>query len=146
MIGIAWDLPEALCVWVFSGPENADADFEKYLASIRRFDESCKGRELPAGILVAEAGNPPPNAAWRRRIAEETRRFSSRPLFAMVSSSMLMRGVVTAINWIRLPAYDFASFDSFDAAVRWIENAARAQARHRLEKLLAEAREQLGAA
>jgi hypothetical protein len=145
VLGLAWDLPEALCVWVFSGPVNSDADFERYLASIKRLDESCKGREFPAGILVSDAGNPPPNAAWRRRIAEETRRFTSRPLFALVSTSVIVRGVVTAINWIRPPSYDFASFDTFDAAVAWVESR-RGRKVAIASKLLAEARTSLDGA
>jgi hypothetical protein len=144
VLGLAWDLPEALIVWVFSGPVNSDADFEKYLASIRRLDAACKGRDLPAGILVAEPGNPPPNAAWRLRMAEETRRLESRPLFALVSRSLLIRGVVTAINWIRPPAYDFAAFDAFDAAVAWIESR-RGRKITIAKKLLAEARAEIGA-
>jgi hypothetical protein len=91
---------------------------------------------------VAEPGNPPPNAAQRRRIAEETKRFHTRPLFALVSTSMLMRGVVTAINWIRPPAYEFATFDSFNAAVAWVESH-RGRKVATATKLLAEARASL---
>jgi hypothetical protein len=139
VISIAFDLPEALCVWVSTGSSNSDADFERYLASIKSFDAACRGRDLPAGILIIDAGNPPPNAAWRRRIADETKSLVSRPLFAMVSTSIFQRGAITAINWIRPPPYEFATFDTFEAAVRWIEER-RTRKVTVAEKLLAEAR------
>ena len=145
MLGLATDLPEALCVWVFTGPHNSDADFEQYLASIRRLDEACRGRELPAGILVADPGNPPPNATWRRRIADETRSLATRPLFAMVTTSLVLRGVVTAINWIRPPPYEFATFERFDDALAWVE-ARRGRKLAIGQRLLAEARASVGAA
>ncbi len=60
----------------------------------------------------------------------------------MVSGSLLVRGVVTAINWIRPPAYDFSCFDSFEGAVMWVEER-RGRKIAIASKLLAEARAQL---
>jgi hypothetical protein len=143
VIGGAFDLPEAICVWVSTGPVNTDADFERYLAAIKSFDAACRGRRLPAGILVIDPGNPPPNATWRRRIAEETKDLVSNPLFAMVTTSILQRGAITAINWIRPPPYEISVFETFEAALRWVEERRGAKVTVGA-RLLAEARTAAG--
>ena len=140
MFSQAWDPVDALVVWLFSHEENSDDDYERYIRCIHEMDARGADRELPAAILVVDPGQPAPNAAWRRRIAEASATMKSKALFAVVSESAVVRGVVTAINWIRPPPYEHAVERSFDDAVAWIERR-RGRALHNPRKLLAEARE-----
>jgi hypothetical protein len=118
----AFDLPYGVVVWLFSGTTNGDDDFERYIEEIKTLDSRSAGRENPAAILVVDKGNPVPDARWRRRIAEESAVLVSRkPLFAVVSDSRVVRGVVTAINWIRPPPYEWSVHERFEDAVRWVE-------------------------
>lgn len=141
----AADVRLGLAVWVFSGPTNTDADFEAYLASIARLDLAMLGAGVkhPAVIQVVDEGNQIPNSHWRRRIAEATRVLHCRPLFALVTTSTLVRGVATAINWIRPPRYEVVAWATFDQAVSWVERRRGHSAR--LHALLAEARASPGA-
>lgn len=58
---------------------------------------------------------------WRKRIAEATKCVGEGMLFALVSESTLVRGVLTAMNWIRRPLYEFSTFSTFEEAVKWVE-------------------------
>src|SRR5258708_38160222 len=78
------------------------------------------GRDHPAAILMADPDNPLPNAGWRRKIAEASTTLKSRPVFVMVSTSLVARGVVTAINWLRPPPYEHAVYRAFDEAGEWV--------------------------
>ena len=140
MFSEASDVRLGLAVWLFSGSRNSDADYEGYVASIARLDAATLATDLkhPAGVLVVDDGNPIPNSHWRKRIADVSTTMHGRPLFALVSTSTLVRGVATAINWIRPPPYEASALATFDEAVAWI--AQRHAHATRLYALLAEAR------
>lgn len=72
-------------------------------------------------IHFVDRENPMPNAKWRERMAQASSSLRSRPLIAFASESPIVRGVVTAVNWLRPPAYDFTVTGTFDDAVRWVE-------------------------
>jgi hypothetical protein len=144
MFTSAFDPAHGAVLWLFSGGENTDEDFERYLESVRRLAQRVEGRDAPAAIQIVDGDNPPPSAKWRKRIAEETADMGEGALFALVSPSPLVRGVVTAINWFRQPSYEVRTFSSFGDAVAWIEQR-RGRRISAFETLLAEAREQAGA-
>ena len=75
----------------------------------------------PAGILVIDPGNPAPNAAWRRRIADASAALPDTSLFALVTRAVSARGALTAIHWMRPPRYEFTTHETFASAVRWVE-------------------------
>jgi len=116
----ARDDHDACVVWLFTGPTNNDADFEKYCDAIVQLDAAFAGKTA-AAILVVDAGNPPPSSPWRKKIADVSATLRSKPTFAMVSASPLMRGVVIAINWLRPAAYPFTVVSTFDDARAWTE-------------------------
>lgn len=140
MFTSAFDLAHGAAVWLFTGSHNSDEDFERYLTTIRRMADRVEGRDAPAAIQVVDGGNPPPGAKWRKRIAEETENLGAGALFALVSPSPLVRGVVTAINWFRTPPYEVRTFSQFADAVAWIEER-RGRRIPAFQQLLAEARE-----
>jgi hypothetical protein len=121
MFTSTFDLTHGAAVWLFSGSHNTDEDFERYVATVRSLAERLDGRTAPAAIQVVDPDNPPPNAKWRKRIAEETADLGDGALFALVSPSPMVRGVVTAVNWFRAPPYEVRTFSTFEEAVAWIE-------------------------
>ena len=117
---IAHDLDVGVAVWLFTGPANSEDDYRRYLETILALD-AARADEDAAGLVVADPGNPPPPSVWRRKIADATRTIQSRTAFALVSSSPVMRGVMTAINWLRPPPYRSRACASVDDATAWLE-------------------------
>lgn len=140
MFTSAYDLAHGAAVWLLSGDHNTDEDYESYLRSVHRLLDKVQGRDKPAAILVVDAGNPPPSATWRKRIAEETEGIGEGALYAIVSPSRVVRSTVTAINWFRPAPYEVKTFAHFEDAVAWIEER-RGQRVPAFRQLLAEARD-----
>lgn len=96
-----------LLVGRFAGTTNSDDDFERYIASTIEGERRSATLGLAIGVLIVERGNPMPNAAWRRRIADETGKTPMKAaMFILCTEDPLIRGVLTAINWIRRPKYE----------------------------------------
>lgn len=133
-----------VCVWVFAGATNTDDDFQRYIDSFVKADEI--GALLPfkaCGLLFVSPENPMPNAKWRKRMAEASMTLKSKPVLAFVSSSPIMRGVVTAVNWFRPPPFEFEILPTFEAGQAWLEEKRQARL-PRLLELYGECRKELG--
>jgi hypothetical protein len=105
-------------LWLFTGSSNTDDDYGRYVASFAIADEACmRGPQPGIGILVVDDGNPVPNAAWRKKMAEASTTLKSNPIVILAAASSVMRGIATAINWIRPPPYEFFATSTFDEAV-----------------------------
>lgn len=101
------DVEHGLAVGCFFGRTNDDADYERYIESVREADRRCRPDTARIFVLVVERNSPPPSAKWRQRIAVETADVrTDNALFILCAESALIRGVVTAINWIRPPKYE----------------------------------------
>lgn len=112
------DRRRGIVVWLFTGKINSDDDYARYVASFAIADEACIAGPQPGiGILVVDDDSPVPNAAWRKRMAEASASLKSKPIVLLASSSSVIRGVATAINWIRPPPYDFVTASTFEEAV-----------------------------
>lgn len=134
------DKRRGLMVWLFTGSTNTDDDFARYVASFAIADEACTHGPQPGiGVLVVDDGNPVPNAAWRRRMAEASTKLKSNPIVILATSSSLVRGIATAINWIRPPPYEFFATATFDEAAA-IAQKRRGEPLTALHVLLDEAR------
>ena len=135
---IASDIDERVLVWLFTGPDNSDADYEAYCESILQFDRVAAGKD-GAAVLIADPGNPTRGSAWRKKIADVSTSLKSKPAFVMVSSSPLLRGVMTAINWIRPPSYPCKAVATLDDAEAWLTSTLK-HPLPTLRKLVAEVR------
>lgn len=127
----------------FHGPSNTDDDMQRYIDDLLRADRAFEGREPAILMMYVERENPPPNAAWRAKIAHATATPRTKPLFVLAAESALIRGVVTAINWIRKPVYPVAVVATADEAYARCEAhlpGSAARARTLLEELRAGAR------
>lgn len=116
------DEEHGLVVWIFTGPSNTEADYQTYCDSIERLTQlSISGWRI--GILIVDAGNPMPNARWRREIARVSTHVPGESAFILVGSP-LARGVATAVNWLRPPTYLLRTASSFEDAVKVAEELA----------------------
>ena len=118
----AFDEERGFVVWLLTGTTNSDEDYQRYVDSIVRLDRVAAGKHRPVAMLVVEAGNPAPGPTWRRRIAAASTSLVSQPVFVLVTTSTLVRGVLTAINWLRPPSYPFAARATFEEGLRWVED------------------------
>ena len=108
-------------VWYFSGRENTDDDYARYVSSFAEADALGVKHPKPVGLLYVDAHNPLPDAAWRKRMAEASAHLRSRPILAFCSPSPLVRGIVTAVNWLRPPPYEFTTVSSVEDGVAWLQ-------------------------
>ena len=93
MVGVHSPFPKAV----------EDDDFGQLCTSITKQQSLALFQPELIFILDIQPDCPMPNAIWRRRFAE-TRERLRRPLhFRLVSQSPIIRGVVTAVNWLKPP-------------------------------------------
>ncbi len=143
MIAYKLDPRSATAVWYFHGPTNSDADFERYVASIRELESVITPTTAGTGLMLVERENPVPNATWRRRIAEASANVGVGCMYALVCESIAVRGVATAINWLRPPKYEFRAFAALDEAYGWL-GGRRAESIAFLQATMAELRAEAG--
>jgi hypothetical protein len=94
---------------------------------IGRLDRQGKAQSKPvAFVLVVDPKSPMPDAQWRRRFAEQRKAMVAPFVFiAVVVSSTVARGVMTAMNWLAPdpPHVRSVNHATFDEAARSIELA-----------------------
>lgn len=135
------DRRRALSVWLFTGATNSDDDYAQYVASFAVSDEAARlAPQRGIGVLLVDEGNPVPNAAWRKRIADASTSLKSNPVVILASSSSVVRGIATAINWIRPPPYELRVASTFDEAVTIAQKERGGEPLTALRVLLDEAR------
>lgn len=143
MYGSRIDAPQGLLIGLFSGADNTDEDYQRYVESILEADRQALPGTAKIAALLVDRGNPPPNARWRKRIAEATASVRTEgALFALCAESPIIRGVATAIHWIRPPTYAvriLATSDAFLKLVGERRAAAVPIAKRMIDELRAEA-------
>ncbi len=144
MYARAYDPAFAVLVSLFGGPTNTEQDYARFIEAVKEVDRRAFEAKIarPVAITVVDPGNPLPDAGTRKRIAEGTARLLTRPAYCLVSENPLVRGVLTAVHWVRPPAYDFATVASWSDALRWVAEA-RAAALPSAKTLYEEARAEL---
>lgn len=87
---------------VFSGADITGEHYGQSLVEMNRVDQAAAKRGVPfVYVVVVDKDVPRPPAVWRKRFSDANFGVKSeRFYFAMVTTSMLMRGVFTAINWV----------------------------------------------
>lgn len=120
MLTIRTDTERSVAVWIFSGTTNTEEDYATYVESIRGLVHLVEQNGGGVGLLFAEARNPPPNAVWRRRIAEASAHFAPGCFFILVSESLVIRSIATAINWLRPPTYKLTTAATIEEGLAWL--------------------------
>src|SRR5688572_2883354 len=125
MYAYATDKVAGAMVGVLSRPFNEDVDFQRLLDSIAKHQgDALTPTAVGLFILAVDPQYPQPNATWRRRFAESRDKVRfAKTYFAVVTPDTALRGVMTAVNWIRptTQRVEGESFSTFDEAARWME-------------------------
>jgi hypothetical protein len=124
MIAIAYEASlHVLCVRS-SGPQ-VYAENEKLVTALAELDRNGRSaKHVVAFILDLAPGFEPPDAYWRRRFAEQRKGLEAPGVFiAIVTTSRVMRGVLTAMNWISPegPHVKSVQHATLEEAAAWVE-------------------------
>ena len=124
MFSYAMAKEKGLYVGIYTGVVG-DEDYAQCLSSMTEFERAVRGQ--PDGlvaILVTDPGVEAVPPAWRKRMASFNDNVqASRFLLSIVTPSSLIRGILTAINWLS-PArqgHQRKAHETFDEARTWIE-------------------------
>lgn len=112
-----------LCTYA-SGSQIA-AENENLLSTIDALDRNgLKEKRSVAFLLDLAPGCDPPDAHWRRRFAEQRRNMTAPRVFvSVITMSSVLRGVMTAMNWINPdpPHVKSMHHATREEAMAWIE-------------------------
>lgn len=124
MLRLSVDLRTHVMIASMSGGQTS-AEHQRVYTGIETLDRS--GRELGqpiAMVFLVARDNPAPDADWRRRFAEQRKTFGSpRVYLSIVTRSPIMRGVLTAMNWIapQPPNMTSETHATFEECADWVE-------------------------
>jgi hypothetical protein len=100
MYSYANDPGAALVVGIWSGSTATADDYDASLQSVSRNDRDGIDRGVTAiSVMIIGSDVPTPNALDRKRIADEWAAGRGNHVYIMVTSSRVVRGVLTAIEW-----------------------------------------------
>jgi hypothetical protein len=126
MIRHAYDPASHALVAYFSGSSSA-ADYERHLQAMDKLDRRGRDEQRSvAMIVVMGPDEEPPDAHWRRKLAEARKTFSAPSVYiAVVSTSAVFRGVGTAMNWISPPPphVKVQLHPTFEEGAAWVERS-----------------------
>jgi hypothetical protein len=107
----------------FTPEGDSDADYAQHVRGMKEVAVRAESASQRLAILICqEPGFPAPNSGWRKKVAEMTASPSFRPIHcAIVTRNPLIRGVVTALNWLRKREYSEDIFGDIEAALGWLE-------------------------
>lgn len=132
-------------VGVFGGAHD-ESDHARAVASIVAADAGAvECDQALVCILVTQRDTESPPAVWRKRMADANRNMRAREYrFALVSPNPLLRGVLTAINWLSsVPSHHhYNAVATFEEAASWVR-AETGQTYPMLEMLYERARQEL---
>jgi hypothetical protein len=122
MYVFGYDRETSTLVGAKIGEPCTDSDYESIVESTTRLVVDAPANALACFVLVIDPGQPPPSPVWRKRLAQ-ARAPSKAFRIVIVSSSIVERGIVTAIHWLRPPApgQKVVSRATFEEAVAWLE-------------------------
>jgi hypothetical protein len=123
MLALVYDRPTALLLALLGGPPHAEDEWGQLIEAIRELDKNGAADGLETLLVaVTTPETPRPDATWRRRFAELKLELRARRRYtALITTSLLLRGAMTAINWIvpQSKRGEVAVFGTFGEAVEW---------------------------
>jgi hypothetical protein len=137
----AYDRRRSTLVGVKGGDVCTDVDYQSVIDSVNQLWAEASATPFATFVLVIDPGQESPSPLWRQRIAEA--RTTTQPFrIVIVTSSVIMRGVMIAINWIRPngAGQKTVSRATLEEAIAWLE-AEGGHARPIVQTLYAKARE-----
>jgi hypothetical protein len=129
MFSACGDQEAGILVGVYAGKVDVDEDYEACVQAIVDADLAAVRNHVPfACLLVTGAETPAPAPRWRQRMATTNSEvLSPAYYFALVSPSLVIRGVFTAVQWLSRSreGHQHAVFSTFEAASSWIRGNAK---------------------
>ena len=131
-----------LYVGIYTG-DISDDDYARCVTSMTEFEREVRSQpDGFAAVLVTDPGVEAVPASWRKRMAQFNDNVQARQyLLAIVTPSSVVRGILTAINWLS-PArqgHVRKAHETFVDACAWIERHRGHSERH-LDELYRAAR------
>jgi hypothetical protein len=124
MIAIAYEASLHVLCARSSGPQ-VYAENEKLVTALAELDRNGRAaKHIIAFILDLTPGVEPPDAYWRRRFAEQRKGLEAPGVFiSIVTTSRVLRGVLTAMNWISPegPHVKSVHHATWEEAAAWVE-------------------------
>jgi len=106
----------------FTPGGDADEDYRRHIDGMRAAIKAAAARpEQLTIVIVQDPGYPAPNAHWRQIVAEMTSHPQFKATTAIVTSNALIRGVITALSWLRPRHYKEELWADAAAALAWLE-------------------------
>jgi hypothetical protein len=133
-------------VGLLTGESSTDDDYERLYQSVSAIEADwlADPGKTTITVLVTDPSHARPNATWRARFAELRKRSRiKKRAFALVTSSLLLRGAYKAINWLAPPSHPQDVFATFEEAAQWVEGVL-GQPHPILRRLFYEARAEAG--
>lgn len=111
------------CMWSVISGTFSDDEWSEYVEGMRRDLEAVERETRGAlGLLTVAVQCDPPTATQRKAIAD-LRRSELGGLVqahAFVTESVLLRGGLTAINWLADRSFEEKVFGNVDPAIGWL--------------------------
>jgi len=124
MIQLAYDPSAHLLCAVASG-QRSSTENEKLVAAIDELDrDGVAYKHTVALALELSPTSAPPDAYWRRRFAIQRQGMKAPRVFtSIITTSKVLRGVLTAMNWISPmpPHVKSVHHVTIDEAAAWLE-------------------------
>jgi hypothetical protein len=125
MYAFASDESRGTLLGIFSGANLTEAHYALSLSEMDRVDRIAAGRGIPfVYVVIADNDVPRPPAVWRKRFSDANFGVKAdRFFFVMVTTSMLIRGVYTAVNWVteKREGQQYGVVGNVDDAQRWLK-------------------------
>jgi hypothetical protein len=124
MINLTYEATRNVLVAFVAGSMD-NASNERLYAAVDSLDRGGKERNEPVALVIyLNADAEPLNAHWRKRFADQRKNMAApRAFISVITQSAVLRGVMTAMNWINQPPAHIKSQNhaTFEESAAWIE-------------------------
>jgi hypothetical protein len=124
MYACAMDAETATLVVRWSGRTLTADEFQEAHRDVQAFVAATPSDKPALFIIVVGKECPAPSAAERQRFANAIKGMDTRPaFFAFVTESIIARGVIAAIRWLRpkRPQHQERDFATSEKATAWVQ-------------------------
>jgi hypothetical protein len=113
--------PELGMAVVVIAPPGSDEDWTAYAAAIDQMNRSAPRTERPVLLQVLRRNLSVPSPLVRKRLGELRARIRHDAINVIVAESAAIRGVQTALDWLRKPDYDSSTHPDAASAIAHVE-------------------------
>ena len=98
-------------------------DFGPHIERLLSAAQAVQGREVRLALLIIiDPGHPLPGSVWRRKVAEATGNPAFRPYFAVLTDNPHVKGMLTALSWLRPQRFEAHVTSEESRAMAWLES------------------------